>query len=216
MQMPSRSLKSIWTDSVCGTQLFVVNVNTFDRCTFSSAYSMMSEKRRTQCDGFRRENDKLCCVVADCITRSVISENLSVPPEELVFEVGSSGKPYLANGGCYFNYSHSGEYVALAFNTHRECGVDIERIRPVDKNVILRVCNSAELEYVFEKPSANFEKIVTDENVLKRFFSVWTYKEALLKCCGTGIRNDLHSIIFDVKNCFLTEYNGYSLCCITQ
>lgn len=54
-------------------------------------------------------------------------------------------------------------------------GLDIEEIKPVDISVIKRVCNNDELKYALQ------------DNSYKRFFEIWTFKEAYFKCIGTEI-----------------------------
>lgn len=213
--MLSRLSKNTWIDIGNGTRLYVVDVAQFGDGDFFKAYEMMHESRKMCCAGFKRKKDRKCCVFADFSARIVLSEITSIPPEELVFDKDDFGKPYLVNGKCFFNYSHSDTHIALAVNPERECGTDIEKIRPVDLNVILRVCSSLEREYVFQNESVT-DCVVRNEEILKRFFSVWTYKEAFLKCRGTGIVDDLQKVRFDPSDCFLTEFDGFSLCCVTE
>jgi 4'-phosphopantetheinyl transferase len=69
-------------------------------------------------------------------------------------------------------------------------GVDIEKIRPVNVNVINKVCNKQELEYIYSGK----------EKMSERFFEIWTFKEACFKRIGTGI-TDFESIsYFDSYN----------------
>lgn len=215
MRMLSRLSKNTWTDIGNGTRLYVLDTAQFDDGDFPKAYEMMSESRKLNCDKLKRKQDKKCCVFADFSARSVLSEIVALPPEKLVFDKDGFGKPYLVNGKCFFNYSHSDTRIALAVNPERECGADIEKIRPVDLNVILRVCSSLEREYVFSNESVT-DCVIRNEEILKRFFAVWTYKEAFLKCRGTGIIDDLQKVCFDPSDCFLTEIDGFSLCCATK
>ncbi len=68
-------------------------------------------------------------------------------------------------------------------------GIDIERIRDVDERLIRYVCSEKELEYVFAGNNQN--------ETTKRFFRIWTVKEAYFKCLGTGITNLKSICIFD-------------------
>lgn len=77
-------------------------------------------------------------------------------------------------------------------------GVDIEKIRSVDLNIIERVCNEDELEYILNDTS------------YKHFFEIWTFKEAYFKIIGTGI-TDFKSIDYfnTGKNKLMIDYNDY-------
>ena len=58
----------------------------------------------------------------------------------------------------------------------------IELIRPIDLSVAKRVCTDDDLLYVFgHKPTEADFVYTEDEEILKRFFEVWTRKEALIK-----------------------------------
>jgi len=78
----------------------------------------------------------------------------------------------------FFNISHSKGIVGLA-TTNNEVGLDIEVIRPVDKKLKDFVSNKDEKKY-----------IKNDEN----FFEIWTNKESLLKCIGSGIRSKMDKV----------------------
>ena len=111
-----------------------------------------------------------------------------------------NGKPYLENGP-YFNYSHSGEYVAFSSHSSRPVGVDIERI---DESKLRAI------KYVVK------EKGTTEE-----LFQMWSNKESLIKCKSTGIQDikkapalPLSGVReFDGKRYYTKSmiYNGYSL-----
>ena len=82
----------------------------------------------------------------------------------------------------YFNISHSDNYVMIALSKDTSVGVDIEYIKDnVDDNLINHVCNDSEIEYINKDKSRNF-------------YYIWTRKEAILKCIGSGITNDLKNI----------------------
>jgi 4'-phosphopantetheinyl transferase len=67
-------------------------------------------------------------------------------------------------------------------------GVDIELVRPIDIRLVKRVCTANEYEYVLGSHMQEFG-MITDVDVLRRFFEIWTLKEAYFKALGTGITN---------------------------
>lgn len=91
------------------------------------------------------------------------------------------GKPYFKNiDGLYFSLSHTDGLTVVAVG-ESEVGIDAERLRKADLRVTRR----------FLKDEAGY---ITATDSDKRFFEVWTKKEAFLKYNGTGLAGGLDSI----------------------
>lgn len=86
------------------------------------------------------------------------------------------GKPY--KDGEYFSISHSQDY-ACFIQTDRECGIDIEKIRPIKEKLF---------SYLFSNEDKKIYRTDSD------FIRVWTRKEALIKCEGKSVFTDLKII----------------------
>ena len=86
------------------------------------------------------------------------------------------GKPISDN--CFFNISHSNGAVIFA-KDEVPVGVDIERLRPVEDNLVDYISSKEEKEYI--------------QNEI-RFFEIWTSKESLTKAIGTGIKEKIKEI----------------------
>ena len=100
------------------------------------------------------------------------------------------GKPL--NENIYFNISHSKGLVCFA-KSETNIGIDIEKIRDVEKSLINNVTNLEEQKYI-----DSYEK----------FFEIWTNKEAIGKMIGNGISLNLKDIPSLPLNS-AHEYNGY-------
>ena len=74
----------------------------------------------------------------------------------------------------YFNISHSHGLVGLFICDLYEVGLDIEYIKERNEKMIKHISNDEEISYI---------------NSNKSFYEIWTNKESLLKCVGTGFRN---------------------------
>ena len=72
-------------------------------------------------------------------------------------------------------------------------GVDVEQMREVGISLIKRVCVDEEKAYVLSDVSINEAEKISDPTALKRFFEIWTAKEAYFKMKGSGI-TDLKSV----------------------
>lgn len=102
----------------------------------------------------------------------------------------SGGKPYFDGCDIFFNISHSDGFCICATDT-KPLGVDVERLRALadrDKLAERYFC-AEEKEFIQESDDPDLA-----------FLRVWTKKEALLKCIGVGLTQDLRSLnIFDKK-----------------
>lgn len=107
--------------------------------------------------------------------------------EKTIILRSSNGKPYFKDlNTLQFNISNSHGLQAVAIGDC-EVGVDIEKIRKADLRVAKRFTQS-EREYILEQDSQ------------KRFFEVWTKKEAYLKYKGIGLKGGLDSFsVFDIS-----------------
>ena len=141
-------------------------------------YSLMSDEKKKTVDKIRNSDDKKRTVAGEMIARKAISKWCDIPPESIVFETKEHGKPYAKNIKIEFNISHSGNMVVCAIDD-KPIGIDIEQIRPIDLKLANRFCTEQELKYLF---------LDNDNNeILTRFFKLWTAKEAYGKCIGKGI-----------------------------
>lgn len=86
------------------------------------------------------------------------------------YYIDENGKPLSKDK--YFNISHSHGLVTLVIDDV-PIGIDIERIRSVDKDLIDYISNNEEKEYIHDEVS---------------FYEIWTSKEALVKAEGKGIK----------------------------
>ena len=80
----------------------------------------------------------------------------------------------------YFNISHSHDYVILAISNKYNIGIDIELKNDKREDRLKNfICNKEELDFIKENDD---------------FYKIWTSKESLLKCVGTGLVNDLKKV----------------------
>ena len=90
---------------------------------------------------------------------------------------GADGKPYFpGEPELHFNVSHSGG-LALCGAGEAPLGVDVEVLRPRRPGLARYVCSEAE--------SAWLERQGGDWGA---FYTLWTLKEARVKCTGEGLR----------------------------
>ncbi|MBQ9902303.1 MAG: 4'-phosphopantetheinyl transferase superfamily protein [Clostridia bacterium] len=168
----------------------IFNINELSDEDYHYCLGLMEEGRRAQVERFRSEGGRRRSAAGELLARNMLAEFCGVPADCISFGRTDRGKPFAVGLAAEFNISHSGDFVICAVDDS-PIGVDIEKIRPMKDILIRRVCSEKELAFVTENG------ICPDESN-RRFFRVWTGKEAFFKCRGTGINADMRGIcIFD-------------------
>ena len=172
-------------------------------------YSLMSVDKKQRVDRFRFADDKKRTVAGEMLARKAIAGWCHVSEEEILFDKLEYGKPFAIGLDVEFNISHSGDLVVCAVDD-KPVGIDVEQIRPMDFEVIKRICMEDEIAYILEDNLRNdiFCKI-TDYLVLTRFFEAWTLKEAYGKLMGIGIVKECVSDASTLCNVTKDTLGGY-------
>ncbi|MBR3971324.1 MAG: 4'-phosphopantetheinyl transferase superfamily protein [Ruminococcus sp.] len=168
-----------------------ISNNNFTSLLYTEAYECMSKDRRKKADRLLNEEDKRLCVFSDWLLREMLTAEGISNPELYTDE---KGKPFIKGNPLYFNISHSGTFIACAIDT-KPLGIDIEVYREISAALTKHICTDDETKFIF-KTSDN----INDTDTLKRFFSVWTAKEAYLKCTGEGLSGGLKNISVAAKD----------------
>lgn len=112
-----------------------------------------------------------------------------VSDKEIEIKRGSRGKPYITIQGRklydFFNISHTSDVGVVVFSNY-EIGIDIERIEKPGKKIAHRFFHENEKKYL--------ESSVNEPECRKRFYEIWTKKEAYLKWNGTGLTDGLSDL----------------------
>lgn len=184
--------------------ILCADLSSADKGVYDSLYDRASPERKARADRCRRQEDRLRCVTADALLKTVLGT------EVFQIEKNACGKPYIADKeGFFFNLSHSGRYVAMAWGGS-EVGVDVQKHESsVDTDAIAKRFFTLE------------EQTYVRGNIL-RFYEVWTKKESYLKYIGTGLQKNPGSFStltpesgIRYAHCYLE--GEYSLClCTTE
>ncbi len=144
---------------------------------------LLTPEERASCAGFHREVDRRRAVVTRALVRTTLSRYLPVPPEAWRFERGVHGRPEIAAPAgppLRFNLSHTRDLVACAVTLDADIGVDLEETsEDVD---CLALATS-----VFSSEEIAGLRVLAPMERTRRFFQIWTLKEAYLKARGVGL-----------------------------
>jgi 4'-phosphopantetheinyl transferase len=150
----------------------------------SGIWSTLSSQERERAGRFAFERDRARFIAARGLLREILGSCLGAEPGGLEFAYSAKGKPSLGGGfassGLEFNLAHSGSLAVFAVARHGVVGVDVERIRAIPDLSALGQRFFSHREY------AEMRKL-SDEDAVRRFFRIWTRKEAWLKATGEGI-----------------------------
>ena len=174
-------------------QIYKLNIADLSADEYKSAFYKMSEERQQKCLSYRFDDDKKRCIAADFLVRTILCDNLNKNTDEIKIYTDENGKPYV-NENIHFNLSHSDKYV-VAVVSDKTVGIDIEKIKSVKSNMLDYFCSEKDKKYILGEEKSTGENI--PDYALERFFEVWTFKEAYLKCTGEGISKKAAVIDFE-------------------
>jgi 4'-phosphopantetheinyl transferase len=124
--------------------------------------------------------------------RDRLGKYCKTSPESLQFIISGHGKPALAPQCCHspiqFNLSHSGDQAVLAVTMGTGVGIDIEKIKPRKhiQDIAARFFTCDERKFL----SAGED----DTEKTRRFYYLWTRKEAVVKAMGESLAPWLQKI----------------------
>lgn len=151
-------------------------------------FQCLSADERLRAERFRFDRDRRRFVVARGTLRHLLAKELGQTPESIDFCYGEYGKPSVptvTNGDFHFNVSHSGELALCALGYQYRVGVDVEKIKDIQRlDGMMGRCLLAT-----EQAAVN-----ADDNPLRAFLQRWTCKEAYLKAIGMGLIQSMTSV----------------------
>jgi 4'-phosphopantetheinyl transferase len=119
--------------------------------------------------------------------RRILADYLGQAPAALRFDYGRHGKPALHAAPIHFNVSHSGSQALVAVTRH-PVGIDLEMLDApgisVDELAVL-ACHPEERALL-----ASLQPTLR----ARRFYRIWTQKEAYCKAVGMGLQRELSAL----------------------
>ena len=166
-------------------------------CTWDSVQAMLprvSEQRRAQALLFKHSFGQYACLKSYLILQNLLREHYGIEGD-LVFSYNEHGKPMLKEvSNIHFSISHCKEAIAVAV-ADRPVGIDVETLRMPSEALAEKVMDKGE--------KLRFDISDTPEDF---FTALWTAKEAVMKCRGTGIvMEELPEILYKVRDEMIIE-----------
>lgn len=179
-----------------------------DEDMFNQLLILLSEEKKKRIKHFRFDIDKKLCMYSELLLKIIASQALNISINDILIKKERYGKPYLRGYKNFcFNISHTRSAIVIAVS-NVSVGVDIEKIRKPEMKIASRFFTQTEQSYVNE----------FTEKADKRFYEIWTKKEAYIKYTGKGLMTSLKSFdVFDKiisKQIYTLTKEGYviSIC----
>ena len=143
---------------------------------------LLSETEKLKASNYKFAKDRKMFVFSHAVLRMLLARYLKQKPENLRFQYGPFGKPFLSKyESLQFNLSHSGNMALIALAQADEIGIDIEKTEL--KKDILKVSKT-----VYSRGEINaLEAINSNADKVRYFYELWTRKEAYIKQLGFGL-----------------------------
>jgi 4'-phosphopantetheinyl transferase len=168
-----------------------------DETAIADAVALLSPDEHARYTRFVFARDRCEYAAAHALVRTSLSRYAEIAPRAWSFHETPGGKPSLVPDPCVpslsFSLSHTHGLVACAIAAGADVGIDVEGVdRDVDGGVPQRFFSARE--------RADLRGCASDALRAKRFFDLWTLKEAYIKAIGKGLSHPLDTIIFTVDD----------------
>lgn len=162
-----------------------------DEKLYKEGYALLPIKRQAATDRLRHLKDRQRSLAAGLLLKAACKE-YGISGAESDISIDSLGKPrFLKYPDIFFNLSHS-KNRAVCIISDRNCGCDVEYIRPEGIKVAKRFFAPQETALI-ESCSSLREKSET-------FYRLWTLKESFIKTTGKGLSEGLDSFCVSLGN----------------
>ncbi|MGE7694261.1 4'-phosphopantetheinyl transferase family protein [Lysinibacillus sp. NPDC094177] len=141
--------------------------------------------------------DQLLSLYGELLVRKGIMDLTGMKNEEIDFNIGLYGKPYVMRlDGIFFNISHTRDCVCCCLSTKHQIGIDVERIQNPPYEIMRDFFHSNEIKMINSRKNDDRDNL---------FYEMWTRKEAYLKRKGIGINQEITKCdTLQVEDCFHT------------
>lgn len=162
--------------------------------------SWLSQDERSRYERIVFAEKKHEYLVTRVLCRQLLGKLLGDSPAQLAFDLGAYGRPELrASSSCNpdavrvrFNLSNTRGLVACAVTWDFDVGVDVE---DMERNT----ATTAVADRFFSPHEVSALRALAPHHQARRFFELWTLKEAYIKARGLGLAIPLESFSFVVS-----------------
>ncbi len=162
------------------TDLHIWRFSFQDAEAFAEPETCLSQRELIRLSNYRDPSAALCYRVGHMALRRILSGYLGIPPAALDIQENPYGKLFLKERSLFFNLSHAGEYILLAFCRFSPVGVDLEEVYD------LTLAGSVVKRFFHPDERGEYSRL-SGPAQMDWFFRRWTVREAYVKALGTGL-----------------------------
>lgn len=167
-----------------------------DKRLLAEYKNLLPEEELEKLSRFRLHSHKQRYLVGRALIRTILSRYIGLDPQQIVFSREEHGRPYLLRSwkspSPQFSLSYTDGLVGVALTLESRVGIDVENIR--------REIDCLAIAESYFSPDEHKElKLLSEPQLKKRFFELWTLKEAYGKAQGRGLRMPLDEVSFHLR-----------------
>ena len=148
--------------------------------------ALLDPAERDRATRFKSHADRARFVGRRAALRAIVAAYTGAAPQAVALQRNAHGKPVLGASDLALNTSHSDAIAVIALGRCETIGVDVERLRAHDYD-------EAVAEHVFTRSERAALADLEPADRVRRFFTFWTCKEAVVKALGQGLSVPLDS-----------------------
>ena len=157
---------------------------------------LLDPQERARAARFHFEHDRHCYAAAHALLRSMLSEQVPVPPSDWSFTTNPQGKPETVMPPGYprlrVNLSHTRGLAAAVLTVDHDVGIDVEWCER--GNLTLDIADR-----FFAPAEVAALNALPVERLNDGLFAFWTLKEAFIKAVGLGLSLPLDDFAFTLE-----------------
>jgi len=200
-------VKAIYPFQVFNVPEVSVWVFSVDKCKLhtNELFQFLSSDERNRVYSLRHMERRSAYIAGRALLRVLLSSVTAreVSPGEWFFEVYKHGKPrlsMLSEMEWKFSLSYTKEILAISLSERYETGLDIESADTIVPDIIpWFLLSPGEVRVLHTLPK---------EEQVTYFMKIWTLKEAISKCVGSGVSLDFSTLHIDIDPLRVTITRG--------
>ncbi|TFK56063.1 4'-phosphopantetheinyl transferase [Heliocybe sulcata] len=180
---------------------------------YQRALPLVDPESRSRIQRFYRREDACRCLIGRLLPRMLLRER-GVRPELMKFGATEAGKPYITSSGIDppigFNVSHDSGMVVMAFAEGRcdppayRIGVDVMEVKLPPRDTFRGFVHTVGDQLTSLEHRLLLSPGIDPQEALRRFYLLWTMKEAYTKALGLGLGFEFRRVEYNVPDNVLT------------
>lgn len=172
-----RDTENMFAENNSEQLYFIILDDMIEIAQYEGLIKVLPEEKQNQIRKFHFDIDKKLSLLSDMFVRYLACSLMHVKNSDLIFKKNKYGKPYIEGTmDFHYNISHTRNAIAVGIS-RKPIGIDVEKIKDYESEISKQFFSKNELQYIMYK----------EENISRRFYEIWTKKEAYIKWVGKGL-----------------------------